>query len=41
MPADSAGVNAIYNVVISPDEKSYAYGYIRRLETLYVVEGLR
>jgi len=41
MPADSAGVNAVFTAVMTPDAKTYAYGYIRRLETLYVVEGLK
>jgi hypothetical protein len=41
MPADSAGVNAVFAAVMTPNAKTYAYGYIRRLETLYVVEGLK
>ena len=41
MPSDPAGVTAISNVVVSPDGKNYAYGYIRELSTLYVVEGLK
>jgi hypothetical protein len=41
MPSDPAGVAAISNVVVSPDGKNYAYGYLRELSTLYVAEGLK
>jgi serine/threonine protein kinase len=41
IPSDPAGVTSISNVVTSPDGKNYAYGYIRELSTLYVVEGLK
>lgn len=40
-PADPAGISVIYQVVVSPDGQTYAYGFIRRLDTLYVVEGLK
>ena len=40
-PPDPAGIQAIYEVVMSRDGKSYAYDYDRDLSTLYVVEGLR
>jgi Tol biopolymer transport system component len=41
IPSDPAGVTAISNVVVSPDGKNYAYGYVREFSTLYVVEGLK
>jgi len=42
-PADLAGVGrgGINAILVTPDGKSYAYGYERGLETLYLVEGLR
>src|SRR5262249_39124305 len=36
MPADPAGVSTIAPVLITPDEKSYAYSYTRTLGDLYV-----
>ena len=41
MPADPAGVSTIAPVLITPDEKSYAYSYTRTLGDLYVVDGLK
>jgi Tol biopolymer transport system component len=42
-PADLAGVGrgGINTIRVTRDGKSYAYGYERALETLYLVEGLR
>ncbi len=40
-PADSAGIDTIRGVRITPDAKAYVYGYIRTLSDLYVVEGLK
>ena len=40
-PADSAGVDEIYRVCITPDGRAYAYSYRRVLSELYVVEGLK
>jgi eukaryotic-like serine/threonine-protein kinase len=40
-PADSAGIDTIRGITITPDAKAYIYGYIRTLSDLYVVEGLK
>jgi Tol biopolymer transport system component len=40
-PADSAGVDSIGGILITPDTKSYTYSYPRTLSDLYVVEGLK
>jgi Tol biopolymer transport system component len=40
-PADSAGVDAIQGIAITPDAKSFVYSYRRRLSDLYLVEGLK
>ena len=41
-PPDLAGAETYFTrVLITPDEKSYAYSYDRLLSELYVVEGLR
>jgi len=37
---DSAGVN-VFRLAMTPDGRSYAYNYFRRLDTLYLVEGLK
>jgi hypothetical protein len=41
MPSDSAGVRSINPIVMTPDGKTYVYGYHRILSDLYVVEGLK
>ncbi len=41
VPADAAGIDTIRGITITPDAKSYVYGYIRTLSDLYVVEGLK
>ncbi len=41
MPADPAGLEAIINILLTPDGKSYAYTYSRSLSDLYLVEGLK
>ncbi len=41
MPPDPAGVWTVSPVVITPDEKYYAYGFARSLADLYVVDGLK
>jgi len=38
---DPAGVAGIEGVQLTPDGKSYAYTFMRRLSRLYVVEGLK
>jgi hypothetical protein len=39
--ADPIGVNSITGIVISDDERSYAYSYRRVLSVLYVASGWR
>jgi Tol biopolymer transport system component len=41
MPLDSAGVQNIGPIRITPDGKTYVYGFQRRLSDLYLVEGLK
>jgi len=41
VPADAAGIDTIRGITITPDARSYVYGYIRTLSDLYVVEGLK
>lgn len=40
-PADPAGVDAVFQIKFSADEKSYAYSVSRQLSDLYVVDGLK
>jgi hypothetical protein len=40
-PEDRAGVPALTRICLTPDAKSYAFGYLRTLSELYVVDGLR
>ena len=40
-PADSAGIDTIGRVMLSRDNKSYVYSYVRTLSDLYMVEGLK
>jgi hypothetical protein len=39
-PDDPAGILDIMPVHITPDGKTYAYGYRRQLSDLYIVTGL-
>ena len=41
IPSDRAGIVGIANVKITPDERSYAYTYERRLSELYIISGLK
>ncbi len=41
VPADPAGVATIGPILITPDGKSYVYGFHRTLADLYLVEGLK
>jgi len=41
VPADQAGVYIINMFDVTPDEKYYAYSYVRDLSDVYQVEGLR
>src|SRR5438128_925577 len=40
-PADPTGVPSIGRVQITPDARSYAYGHVRQLSELFLVEGLK
>jgi dipeptidyl aminopeptidase/acylaminoacyl peptidase len=40
-PADATGVEAISEVLMTPDGKTYTYGGARRLSNLFVVTGLK
>ncbi len=40
-PSDRAGADALRPVRITPDGKSYAYSFVRALEDLYLVKGLK
>jgi len=39
-PHDPAGILEIFNLVMTPDAKTFVYGYDRYLSELYVVDGL-
>jgi serine/threonine protein kinase/Tol biopolymer transport system component len=41
MPGDTAGVTTLGPVVMTPDGKTYVYGFHRTLGDLYMVEGLK
>ncbi|HET8922196.1 MAG TPA: protein kinase [Candidatus Acidoferrum sp.] len=41
MPADPAGVATLGPILITPDGRSYVYGFQRTLADLYLVEGLK
>jgi Tol biopolymer transport system component len=40
MPRDPAGIGGVYAFVLTPDGAGYAYTYIRKLDSLYVMTGL-
>jgi len=40
-PADLTGVPNIGRVQITPDARSYAYGHVRQLSELFLVDGLK
>jgi hypothetical protein len=40
-PRDAVGVDAVADIRLTPDAKSYAYVYIRSLYSLYQVTGLK
>jgi serine/threonine protein kinase/Tol biopolymer transport system component len=41
MPSDTAGVEFIPTILLTPDGKTYAYSYYRLLSDLYLVDGLK
>ncbi|HWC65482.1 MAG TPA: hypothetical protein VG777_05320, partial [Thermoanaerobaculia bacterium] len=40
-PADAAGIEDVYPILVTPDTRSYVYNYRQRSSDLYVVEGLK
>jgi hypothetical protein len=40
-PPDAVGISGVADIVGTPDGKTYAYTYYRRLSELFAVEGLR
>ncbi|HEX7549198.1 MAG TPA: serine/threonine-protein kinase, partial [Candidatus Methylomirabilis sp.] len=40
-PSDPAGVWGIYDLIITPSGKAYAYSVVRKLSDLYLIEGLK
>jgi hypothetical protein len=41
MPPEPSGVGIVFPILLTPDGKSYAYGFVRTFSDLYIVEGLR
>ena len=41
MPIDPAGIESLSPILLSPDGKTYVYGFHRMLADLYLVEGLK
>ena len=41
MPSDDTGVVLVGPVLVTPNAKSYVYGYIRIISDLYLVQGLK
>jgi hypothetical protein len=41
VPSDPVGIERLESIVISPDGQGYCYSYARRLQELYVAEGLK
>jgi hypothetical protein len=40
-PSDKTGIDGLDTIFLTPDGRTYAYSFQRRLSTLYVVTGLR
>jgi hypothetical protein len=40
-PPDRSGILGLGPVHVTPDGKTYVYGFTRRLSDLYTVEGLK
>ena len=40
-PQDETGVVTLSSVVMTPDERAYAFSYMRVLSELYVVDGVK
>jgi Tol biopolymer transport system component len=40
MPRDPAGIGGVFAPVLTPDAQGYAYSYMRRLDTLFLLTGV-
>ena len=40
-PSDTAGLDGVSGLRVTPDGKAYVYAYQRLLSVLYLVDGLR
>jgi hypothetical protein len=40
-PPDAVGVEAVNTVLVTPDGRSYCYGYLKSLNDLFVLNGLK
>ena len=40
MPADPGGITGMSSVTMTPDAKTFAFNYRRRISELFLVEGL-
>jgi hypothetical protein len=40
-PEDLAGVVGMYRYAVTPDGRAYAYNYLRQLQDLFLIEGVR
>ena len=40
VPRDAAGIMNVFSLLVTPDGRSYAYGWHRALSDLFLVEGL-
>ena len=40
-PADPVGLEAINNLFVTLDGRTYCYGYLRTLSDLFVIDGLK
>ena len=41
MPTDPGGITGMSGAVMTPDGKSFAFNYRRRISELFLVEGLK
>jgi hypothetical protein len=40
VPRDPAGIMNVYQPIVTPDGRTYAYGWHRAISDLYLVDGL-
>ena len=41
MPTNPAGLSGIRTIAMTPDARTFAYNYVRKLSDLYLIEGLK